>query len=89
MNPRPHIILSFSLISLLSISLIDCNQSNPVSSGGGSGNAPTDHTVSFGGANHKPGYLNASTNCVSCHGSDLKGGSSPVSCYNCHGKKWN
>lgn len=44
------------------------------------------HTVSIGSHWHKPGFFNPTTNCVQCHGSDLKGGSSGSSCYNssCH-----
>ena len=50
--------------------------------------APSDHTVSKDGANHKPGLNSPLENCVSCHGNDLRGGTSGVSCYECHGKKW-
>ncbi len=49
---------------------------------------PSDHTVSKEGAKHKPGLKNPLDNCVSCHGSDLRGGEVGVSCYECHGKKW-
>lgn len=51
-------------------------------------NAPADHTVNKNGVMHKSGLTNPSSNCVSCHGSDLKGGSAGVSCYSCHGQKW-
>lgn len=51
-------------------------------------NAPADHTVSKDGAMHKPGLQDPLTNCSSCHGQDLTGGSVGVSCYECHGKKW-
>ncbi len=34
------------------------------------------------------GKKSYSQNCASCHGSDLRGGDSGVSCYECHGKKW-
>ena len=47
---------------------------------------PSDHTDSIKGALHLKGAKNANT-CMSCHGSDLKGGSAP-SCYECHKKKW-
>ena len=49
---------------------------------------PSDHTLSKDGARHKPGLNSPLENCISCHGSDLKGGTSGVSCYECHGKKW-
>lgn len=49
---------------------------------------PADHTISKDGYLHKSGLDQALTNCVSCHGSDLKGGTTGVSCYECHGKEW-
>jgi hypothetical protein len=49
---------------------------------------PSDHTVSKDGRMHKSGLDEPLTNCVSCHGSDLTGGTSGVSCYECHGKEW-
>jgi cytochrome c553 len=51
-------------------------------------NAPDDHTVSKDGAKHKSGLNNPIENCASCHGDDLLGGSTGVSCYDCHGEKW-
>ena len=51
-------------------------------------NAPADHTVNKGGFMHKCGLENPEVNCVQCHGSDLRGGTSDVSCYQCHAKKW-
>ena len=49
---------------------------------------PADHTNSMDGTMHKSGYGQPETNCVTCHGADLKGGTVGVSCYECHGKKW-
>ena len=49
---------------------------------------PSDHTISKDGAIHKSGLNDPEENCVACHGSDLRGGTSGVSCYDCHGKKW-
>ena len=49
---------------------------------------PSDHTISKDGAKHKSGLNTPMENCITCHGSDLKGGTSGVSCYECHGKKW-
>ena len=46
------------------------------------------HTVNRGGTLHKPGLTDPQNNCVSCHGSDLRGGSVGVSCYKCHGELW-
>lgn len=51
-------------------------------------NANPDHTVNRGGVLHKTGLDQATANCTSCHGTDLTGGTSKVSCYQCHGKKW-
>ncbi len=49
---------------------------------------PSDHTISKDGAKHKSGIKSTLENCISCHGSDLKGGTSGVSCYESHRKKW-
>ena len=49
---------------------------------------PSDHTVSMDGALHKSGLNQPTINCVACHGDNLEGGTSQVSCYECHGKKW-
>lgn len=49
---------------------------------------PADHTISKDGFKHKNGLDQPMQNCVSCHGSDLKGGTTGVSCFECHGKKW-
>ena len=57
--------------------------------GGKSGyNPPGDHTISQDGYMHKSGLNNPLDNCVSCHGADLRGGTTGVSCYECHGQKW-
>lgn len=50
--------------------------------------APESHTELRGGKwFHHPGGLNAPTDCVGCHGSDLKGSTGP-SCVLCHDPKW-
>jgi cytochrome c553 len=49
--------------------------------------APAGHTVNKNGVYHRPGLTDPLTNCVTCHGADLRGGSGP-SCYSCHGQKW-
>jgi hypothetical protein len=51
-------------------------------------NAPDDHTINKGGFFHKPGLDNPVVNCVLCHGDDLRGGTSGVSCFSCHGEIW-
>jgi DnaJ-class molecular chaperone len=77
------VLFVFLLMSLGCKNPLDSNSSN-----NSSNNVPADHTTSVHGVNHKPGLNNAATNCTSCHGSDLKGGTAGVSCYQCHGKKW-
>jgi len=37
---------------------------------------------------HKSGLSDPTLNCAACHGADLKGGTSQVSCYECHGVEW-
>lgn len=49
---------------------------------------PADHTVSQDGYMHKTGLAQPLANCVSCHGADLKGGTTGVSCFECHNQKW-
>ncbi len=71
------------MIMIVFLFLTACGK-DPVSSG----NAPSDHTVNKDGVKHKTGLSNPPQNCVSCHGSDLKGGDVGVSCFSCHGKKW-
>jgi cytochrome c553 len=70
---------------LLTIGFLHCTSSTEPNT---STNAPSDHTVNKSGVLHKSGLQSALTNCVSCHGADLKGGDVGVSCYSCHGKKW-
>ena len=49
---------------------------------------PADHTISKEGVMHKPGLGDPLSNCTTCHGADLTGGTSQVSCYECHGVEW-
>ncbi len=44
-------------------------------------NPPSDHTINNDGVLHKSGLSDPTLNCVACHGIDLKGGASQVSCY--------
>ncbi|MFH1729350.1 MAG: hypothetical protein ABIA04_13155 [Pseudomonadota bacterium] len=54
-----------------------------------SSHAPSTHTNSLGGINHNTGYLLPTSNCTSCHGSDLSGGdNNQPSCYLCHFNEW-
>ena len=76
-------LVGFKIIGLLLILVLyNCSSptnSNPKVSG---------HDVKKGGVYHKTGLKDPTTNCVECHGNELKGGSSGTSCYSCHGKKW-
>jgi hypothetical protein len=74
-----HIII----ITIISIFLMNC--SSPTDS---KYDSPSDHTISKNGAKHKNGLNSPLDNCISCHGSDLLGGDTGVSCYECHSKKW-
>ncbi|NQU65633.1 MAG: hypothetical protein HQ517_15305 [SAR324 cluster bacterium] len=46
------------------------------------------HTINEEGAYHAPGLNSPLENCVSCHGSDLRGTANAQSCYQCHGNEW-
>jgi len=59
------------------------------STGGTTSGVPADHTTLVRQAKHKSGLRTPFTSqCTSCHGADLRGGTGP-SCYKCHSKKWN
>lgn len=60
------------------------NDSDAGNQGKDAGNQPPEgHTLVLGGVAHRPGNTDPLTNCVACHGSDLKGDVGP-SCYSCH-----
>ena len=69
---------------ILFFSIYACEKTNP----GPDYNPPADHTVSIDGFMHKTGYDQPLQNCIACHGDDLLGGTSGVSCFECHGTKW-
>jgi mono/diheme cytochrome c family protein len=71
------------LVAVLAFGMIACT--SPASD---NSSHPSDHTINKGGTYHKAGLNDPMTNCVSCHGSDLKGGTAGVSCFSCHGQKW-
>ncbi len=56
--------------------------------GDDSSGAPANHTLDKSGAYHKPGLYEPQSNCVSCHGDDLRGGTAGQSCFSCHDRKW-
>ena len=72
------------IITLITfISIIACSSSTESNY-----DPPADHTISKDGHKHKSGLTNPTVNCISCHGSDLRGSDIAPSCYECHGKKW-
>ncbi len=71
------------LAGLMALAMAACS-----SPAGDSAGHRADHTVNKSGVFHKPGLDNPLTNCVSCHGADLRGGTAGVSCFKCHGQKW-
>jgi len=73
-----------AVLLLMLIFIIACEKTND----NPKYNPPADHTISKNGYLHKSGLNLPLTNCVSCHGSDLMGGTTGVSCYECHNKKW-
>ncbi|MCB9208482.1 MAG: hypothetical protein H6612_03570 [Ignavibacteriales bacterium] len=78
----------YAVLVIFSISFLQCNSSptDPINTN--NSNSPSDHTVNKHGVMHKSGLTSPLTNCVDCHGADLRGGDVGVSCYSCHGKKW-
>jgi mono/diheme cytochrome c family protein len=79
MNVKPKIMLVTAAL-VATMAAAGCN--TPTTN-----TAPAGHTVNKNGVYHRPGLTDPLTNCVLCHGSDLKGGSGP-SCFKCHGQKW-
>ena len=79
-----HAAEKVSILLLMLIIIMACEKTNDLPDY----NPPADHTISNDGFMHRSGLNQPLTNCVSCHGSDLKGGTTGVSCYECHGKEW-
>jgi hypothetical protein len=74
--------INLILIALIAIFLYCCT--SPESNTG----QHSGHTVNKAGVYHMTGLDDPETNCVQCHGNDLRGGTSGVSCYQCHGQVW-
>ncbi len=72
------------MVSFMLFLIISCEKGNNMSDY----NPPADHTLNKDGILHKSGLNQPIEKCVSCHGTDLKGGSTGVSCFECHGRKW-
>jgi len=82
-NMKNHAVVKVSMILLMLALIIGCEKENKSNY-----NPPQDHTINNDGYMHKTGLGQPLVNCVSCHGSDLKGGTVGVSCFECHGTKW-
>ena len=77
------LLVQSTLIIIISTFLMLCSSSTESKY-----DPPSDHTISKDGAKHKSKLNSPLENCITCHGADLSGGDSGVSCYECHGKKW-
>jgi hypothetical protein len=82
-NMKNHAVAKLPMILIVLAFIIGCEKTNDTKQ-----NPPQDHTISKDGFMHKSGLEQPLVNCVSCHGSDLKGGTTGVSCFECHGTKW-
>jgi len=80
---KNHASVKVSMILLMLALIIGCEKTNSSNY-----NPPADHTISKDGFKHKSGLEQPLVNCASCHGSDLNGGTTGVSCFECHGTKW-
>ena len=82
-NMKNTALVIFSMVLIIPALIIGCEKENESKH-----NPPADHTVSTDGFMHKSGLQQPLVNCVGCHGSDLKGGTVGVSCFECHSTKW-
>jgi hypothetical protein len=80
---KTHMSVKVTMLLLMFALIIGCEKTNDPKY-----NPPADHTISQGGFMHKSGLDQPLSNCTSCHGADLRGGTTGVSCFECHGTKW-
>lgn len=76
----------FGLVGALALAPLGCSDDDDDPTA--PSNAPADHTISRDGVRHLPGLTDPETNCVTCHGADLRGGANAPSCFTCHGQVW-
>ena len=79
-----HSVMRILFVFLLFLMVTSCEKSKDVPKY----TPPADHTISKDGTMHKTGLDQPQTNCAVCHGSDLQGGTTGVSCFECHDKEW-
>lgn len=72
-----------SILLLMLVLVISCEKTNSSKY-----TPPADHTISKDGFMHLSGLEQPLASCISCHGADLKGGTTGVSCFECHGTEW-
>ena len=75
-----------ALVALIALAPAACDDDDEEPTG--PSNAPADHSISQDGVRHLPGLLDPEANCVTCHGTDLRGSAIAPSCFTCHGQEW-
>lgn len=85
----PRVLVALACAAALACA--GCGESDtlPSNPDDGGGDVPASHTDLQHGVAHMPGKSDPETNCVACHGADLRGGDDgQPSCYSCHGREW-
>jgi len=75
-----NFVLKAVLFSFATLILVSCSKGNDVILDA-SGKHPASWVVSLNGGNHPINYLTSPEKCQQCHGADLSGGVSKVSCF--------
>jgi mono/diheme cytochrome c family protein len=82
-NKAKRSVRGWSILAVVAVALIGC--SSPTRPA----DVPETHTVEKGGAFHAPGLKDPTSQCATCHGPNLAGGTEgEPSCFSCHGQKW-
>lgn len=79
-----HYFLKRAVLMLVAVSLLACSKSNDKASNINprTGKHPANWAVANTGGTHPAAYLAGPSACYECHGKDLTGGISKVSCFN-------